>query len=540
MRARIVLVLWFAACGGGGGGAGGDDSGGDDAPLPLPTPSCAPAAMGSATVAVPTLAYTLADRWQEGWLASPAVADLDGDGSIEIIVPRHELLLVWHTDAARGGSVAWRATLPGRIWSSPVVADLLPSRPGLEVAVASRDQIAAYDATGQLLPGFPFTWRNEMRSLAAGDIDGDGDLELVAVTTTPLNANSQRDIVIAIRNDATVVPGFPPNTSGAAGCDAACYVTGGYDQNIALGDVDADGHADLFITQDNAYMSLHSGTGAAFPAASIFQDRTKFSGIRWMVDYGLAQQGYADDESVDEQAHFTNTAPAIADLDGDGRPELIALGSIQNAAQDDRERGVGLFVAHPDGTRPSAWLTPPRFRDYLSGLWDFGDNLVGITNQVAVAELDPSRPGPEIVFPGFDGRIHAVDAMGQPIWGAGTSYTSSAEVWTGGVAIGDLSGDGIPEVVFATYGTAGGDLFVLDAAGNELHRVPLGGRGAMPVPTIGDADGDGDLDLIVSLKDAVDRMRSVLIYEVPGSSSNCLLWPTGRGNYRRDGFVPPG
>jgi len=314
-------------------------------------------------------------------------------------------------------------------------------------------------------------------------------------------------------------------------------VTGGYDQNIALGDVDGDHKADLFATQDNAYMSLHAGTGRAFDAAPIFTGRTKFSGIRWMVDYRLAQQGYADDEAVDEQAHFTNTAPAIADLDGDGTPELIALGSIQNAAQTDREKGVGLFVTHPDGTRPAAWVAPPRFPGYLSGLWDFGANLVGITNQVTVAEIDPSHAGPELVFAGFDGEIHAVDAAGQTLWSA--TYTTSAEVWTGGVAIADLSGDGIPEIVFATYGTGGGDLFVLDAGGTKLHQLPLGGRGSMAVPTIADADGDGDLDIVVSLKDGEDHLRSALVYEVPGSSANCLLWPTGRGDYRRDGFVPP-
>jgi hypothetical protein len=60
----------------------------------------------------------------------------------------------------------------------------------------------------------------------------------------------------------------------------------------------------------------------------------------------------------------------------------------------------------------------------------------------------------------------------------------------------------------------------------------------MPVPTIADADGDGDLDIVVSLKDAVDKEQSVLIFEVPGSSTNCLAWPTGRGNYRRDGYLP--
>jgi hypothetical protein len=523
MRMGLAAISLVLGCGGGGG---------DDGPNPVPAPACESAG-GSTTVSAPSLVYTLADRWQEAWLASPGVADLDGDGVREIIVPRHELLLVWHAD----GTVAWRASMPGRIWASPVVADLVPGTPGLEVAVASRDQIAAFDARGNLLPGFPFTWRDEMRSLAAGDIDGDGALELVAVTSTPLEAGGQRDIVIAVRANGSAVSGFPPNTSGAAGCDNACYVTGGYDQNIALGDVDGDAKADLFVTQDNAYMSLHAGTGRAFDAAPIFTGRTKFSGIRWMVDYTLAQQGFANDESVDEQAHFTNTAPAIADLDGDGMGELIALGSIQNAAQDDRERGVGLYVARADGTRPSAWIAPPRFRDYRSGLWDAGNNIVGITNQVSLADLDPNRAGPEIVFAGFDGRIHAVDATGVSLWS--TVYTSSSEVWTAGVAIADLSGDGSPELVLATYGPSGGDLLVYDAGGNELHRIALGGRGAMPVPTIADVDGDGDLDIVVSLKDAVDRMKSVVIYEVAGSSGNCLAWPTGRGNQRRDGYLPP-
>ena len=519
---RGFLAILLVGCGG---GVSGD-------PAPLPAPSCM-AAGGGTAVARPAVVYTLADRWHEAWLASPAVADLDGDGTQEIVVPRHEQLIVWHTD----NTIAWRAALPGRIWSSPVVADLDRGRAGLEVAVAARDTIAAFDASGQPLPGFPFTWRDELRSLAAGDLDGNGDLELVAVTTSPLAANSQRDIVIAVHHDGNSVAGFPPNTTGAAGCDDACYVTGGYDQNLAVGDVDGDSRADIFAPQDNAYMSLHDGTGRAFDAAPIFDGRTKFSGIRWMVDYALAQQGYANDESTEEQAHFTNTAPAIADLDGDGTAELIALGSIQNAAQTDRERGVGLFVMKHDGTRPSAWVAPPRFRDYTSGLWDGGDNIAGITNQVAVAELDPARPGPELVFAGFDQRIHGVAADGTPLWNA--PYTSRSDTWTAGVAVADLSGDGVPELVLASYGPAGGDLVVLDAGGNELHRIALGGRGAMPVPTIADVDADGDLDIVVSLKDGEDRARQVVIYEVAGSSPSCLLWPTARGNYHRNGYVPP-
>ena len=165
-RIWIALVV-VSACGGGGGG----DDGGDDGPHPMPAPACTAAdGGGTQAVAAPSLVYTLKDRFQETWLSSPSVADLDGDGTMEIVAPRSDLLVVWHVD----GTVAWRATLPGRIWASPVVADLVPASPGLEVAVAARGVIVMYDAHGSVLPGFPFTWRDEMRSLAAGDIDGDG------------------------------------------------------------------------------------------------------------------------------------------------------------------------------------------------------------------------------------------------------------------------------------------------------------------------------------------------------------------------------
>ena len=528
LRASVVLVL-AAACGGG-------DDGGDDDPLPLPVPSCAPAATGSPDVAAPELAYTLIDRWHEAWLASPAVIDLDSDGTVELVVPRDELLVVWRI--VGGAPVeAWRAATGGRIWASPVVADLLPGRPGLEVAVSSRGAIHAFDATGAALPGFPFTWRDELRSLAAGDIDGDGALELVAVTNDPLDAGTRRDIVIAVEADGRTVAGFPANTGGAAGCDDACYVTGGYDQNLALGDVNGDDRVDILAPQDNAYVSLHDGTGRAMDAAAIFDGRTKYSGIRMMLDYRLAQQGYADDEAVDLQGHFTNTAPAIADLDGDGTGEVILLGSVQTTDQNDRERGVALWVTRADGTRPDAWLVPPHFPDYRSGLWDFEDNVVAATNQVAVAELDPARVGPELVFAGFDGRIHAVDARGAVLWARDFAQRDT-EV-TGGVVIADLSGDGIPEIVFTTYSAGGGRLLVLDAAGNQRHAIALPGRGAMPVPTIADVDGDGTLDIVVSLKGGEDREPQTLIYRVPASSTNCLPWPTGRGNVRRDGYLPP-
>jgi len=310
-----------------------------------------------------------------------------------------------------------------------------------------------FDAQGQPAPGFPVAWRDEMRSLAAGDVDGDGRLEIVVATTSLLRSGGRSDAFQVLRADGSVLPGFPANTSGTSGCTDACYLAGAFDQNLALGPLGSNGGGsggwDILVPHDNAYMSWHRGDGVAFDSASIFNKRPKVPGIRFLLDYAEAQRGFSETEETSNQAHFTNSPPAIADIDGDGTNEIVVLGSVQNAAQSDRERGVALWVVRPDGTRPPAWTSPFQAPDFLAGLWDFeGTNVVAATNQVSIADIDPETAGREVIFAGFDGRIHAVAADRTPLWS--TPYTTSARVLTGGVAIADLSGDGVPEVVFAS------------------------------------------------------------------------------------------
>jgi hypothetical protein len=82
-----------------------------------------------------------------------------------------------------------------------------------------------------------------------------------------------------------------------------------------------------------------------------------------------------------------------------------------------------------------------------------------------------------------------------------------------------------------------GHLVILGADGSLLWDTPLpnpghngNGNGAPAAPAVGDLDGDGVLEVFVQTFD-----HAMDVFKIPGSADNCMLWPTARGGPLRMG-----
>ena len=83
-------------------------------------------------------------------------------------------------------------------------------------------------------------------------------------------------------------------------------------------------------------------------------------------------------------------------------------------------------------------------------------------------------------------------------------------------------------------------LVVLSARGRKLFDSRLrrqgtngNGIGVPAAPSIADLDGDGRLEVVLTTFD-----HGIDVFSVQRSGTNCLPWPTGRGNPLRNGAAP--
>ena len=465
-----------------------------------------------------------------GWYASPAIVDLTGDGTMEVVWGGYDVVALNGTD----GSEIWRGASGNRMWPSPAVADL-DGDGALEVVVGrGGDELTVYSATGaELWTENPFG-DGEVRTLALADLDGSGPLEII------VGRGSGGDVeqVNVFEPDGNVRPGWPARRAGEPG-----YGWGMYNQNVTIGDLDGNGTREIFAPTDTHYITALDPDGNQLPANAMYGDGKVWSEVGVHVDQAADLEGFAEC-GTQHRPNFANSAPVIADVDGDGSFEIVVVGDVYDCSIGDPDGDVyhTPWILKGDRTRWAGsgfdWTTlplpvspGPLSQDY--------EVIQNDPTSAVVADLD-NDGFKEILYPSYDGRLHAfwLDRTAHDNWpfvvpGSGINFASEPVVV-------DLEGDGPAEVIFTSWPENGGgrkgQLIVLNHDGSLRNALdlpdPLGDdwNGSLGAPSIGNIDDDPDMELVIGT-----TASGVVAYDLPNSGNARILWGTSRGSLLRSG-----
>jgi len=183
-------------------------------------------------------------------------------------------------------------------------------------------------------------------------------------------------------------------------------------------------------------------------------------------------------------------AGAVADVNGDGSPDLIVASPCGNFGC--TEGSVGVLLGNGDGT----------FRAVVN--YDSGGE-----GAISVAIADVNRDGrADLVVANYDsGTVGVLLGNGDGTFQSAVSYTVGFfDSGVSSVAIGDVNGDGKPDLIgtivcFVTTNCINGSVGVLlgngDGTFQSVVRYPSNGTNANSV-AITDINGDGKPDLLVA------------------------------------------
>jgi len=476
--------------------------------------------------------------WCEtGWYSSPAVADLDGDGTMEVIGGTYTVFILNGED----GSVQRSMDPPGsRVWPGIVVADV-DGDGDLEIVTAHGDgYVNLFDHNGDLV------WSrkpasNELRSLAVADLGGDGEMEIVVGQALLNKVN-----VWVYEPNGNIRPGWPQladNEGSAAGI---------YNNNISLGDVDGDGVSEVVVPSDTITICAYEPDGTHLATNAMYHDQPGHDMDHWgevpaYVDLAYEIQGYGPCYTeFTARANFADGPANIVDVNGDGVNEVVAIGNVHNCHTSPYTDLYNTpYILDADRSRFNTggfdWTTPP-----MNTGAPISENYNVIESAMPnPVTMDLDGDGNlEILYASYDGRMHAfwLDKTEHDNWPYSIYHASEGFYrFASEPVVADLDNDGHPEVLFGSWVQKGshrtGKLHILDYRGNPLQEVDLppaygspDWNGALAAPTLANMDGDADLEIVLNTAHS-----GFVAYDLPGSAGARILWGTGRGNNQRTG-----
>jgi subtilase family serine protease len=232
-----------------------------------------------------------------------AVADVDGDGKLDIIATDYgDNLVSVYRNTSTPGSLTFSPRVDFATGTTPIGVEVRDidgdGKPDLVVANSGAGTISVLRNTGvtgslttnSFAPKVDFATGSGCSSVAVGDLDGDGQPDVVT-------ANSGSSTVSLLRNLSS--PG------SIAFAPAVDFGTLNYPLHVALVDLDGDGKLDVVVA------------GYFAQAMSVFRNTSTVGSLSLAprIDFTLGGRGHST---------------AIGDLEGDGKPDLAAVTEINS------------------------------------------------------------------------------------------------------------------------------------------------------------------------------------------------------------------
>lgn len=288
-----------------------------------------------------------------------------------------------------------------------------------------------------------------------------------------------------------------------------------FGETLAAGDFDGDSFCDLAVRSRDADPDPMANDDGA---VSLFRGRATTETSRG----GLYEQPsivWNASEATDRRSFF-GLSLAMADLDGDGKADLVASAHLHDRTEGGDAGAIYAFRGRMLGDAPASAFTPATMSDwFVEGAT--GGEYVG--NSVVVGDVNGDAI-PDIVS--GDSRFQMMDAEGRT--GAVRAYFGRSGSLPATTPDRDHLGMEIDARFGMAVGLGGGSAIVAfsgtaDASGldvGKLHVVPSSGSYAeleLPIEAsgrrlgedvalVGDVNGDGFEDLVVGAISAVSMM----------------------------------
>jgi hypothetical protein len=419
-----------------------------------------------------------------GGAFSVAASDLNGDGRTDLIVAKQSagtISVLLNTTSPGSATPQFANAVNfsvGASLSSVAVADLngdgrpdivVTDQPSAVVSVLV-NQTTPGSSTPQFASPANFATGNGPTSVAVGDLNGDGLTDLVV-------ADSNANAVSVLLNQTT--PGGPLNFTNHVD-----FATGQSPDSVAVADLNGDGKPDVAVADGSfsGYVSVllnQTAPGSASPQLAAH---------------------------VDFAAGSLPKSVAVADLNGDGKPDLVVANEYSNSVS------VFLNMTTPGAAAPSFAANV----DFATG---------SLPDAVTVKDLNG------------DGKLDVIVAnnsstvsvlLNTTMPGTAPSFAAHMDSATGqtptSVAAADFNGDGLPDLVTANFTDNTVSVLLNTTVLGAATVVPdfpqtTFATGTEPLSVVvRDLNGDGKPDLLIT--NYGDNTASVLLNTTtPGAST---------------------